>query len=61
MTHPSEVEEVMRSARQEPNWKTAVIEGESWEGTTEENVAKYLRLLPPRRKLIKQQNVRKSQ
>jgi hypothetical protein len=40
MTHPSEVEEVMRSARQEPNWKTAVIEGESWEGTTEEKMSR---------------------
>jgi hypothetical protein len=47
ITNPSELEAVMRSARQEPNWKAAVIEGQSWEGTAEENIAKYRRVMPP--------------
>ena len=47
MTNPSELEAVMRSARQQPNWKAAVIEGESWEGTAEENVAKYRQIMSP--------------
>jgi hypothetical protein len=47
ITNPSELEAIMRSARQQPSWKAAVIEGESWEGTAEENTAKYLQLLPP--------------
>jgi hypothetical protein len=47
MTNPSELEGVMRLARQQPSWRAAVIECESWDGTTEENIAKYLRVLPP--------------
>lgn len=47
MEHPSELERMMRSARQQPSWKASVIEGESWEGTTEENINKYLQLLLP--------------
>jgi hypothetical protein len=46
MTNPSELEGIMRFARQQPSWRAAVIEGESWDGTTEENIAKYLRVLP---------------
>jgi hypothetical protein len=45
MTNPSELEAVIRSARQQPNWKAAVIEGESWEDTAEENIAKYRRVM----------------
>ena len=47
MTNPSELQAVIRSARQQPNWKAAVIEGESWEGTAEENIMKYQRVMPP--------------
>ena len=47
MTNPSELEAIMCSAHQQPSWKAAVMEGESWEGTAEENTAKYLRILPP--------------
>lgn len=47
MTNPSELEGIMRSAHQQPSRRAAVIEGESWDGTTEENIAKYLRVLPP--------------
>lgn len=46
MTNPSELEGIMRYARQQPSWRAAVIEGESWDGTTEENIATYLRVLP---------------
>jgi len=47
MANPSELEAIMRSARQQPNWKAAVIEGESWEGTAEENIVKYRQVMPP--------------
>ena len=47
MTSPSELEGIMRFAHQQPSRRAAVIEGESWDGTTEENIAKYLRVLPP--------------
>ena len=41
MINPSELEAVLHSTLQQPNWKAAVIEGESWEGTAEENIVKY--------------------
>jgi hypothetical protein len=47
MTNPSELKAIIDSAQQQPNWKAAVVEGESWEGTAEENIAKYKRVLPP--------------
>ncbi|KAF5383701.1 hypothetical protein D9615_003603 [Tricholomella constricta] len=43
MTNTSELEGIMRHAHQQPSWKAAVIEGESWEGTAEENIAKKRR------------------
>jgi hypothetical protein len=36
-----ELEAVLHFTCQQPNWKAAVIEGESWEGTAEENIVKY--------------------
>jgi hypothetical protein len=30
----------MKYSTQQPNWKAAIVEGESWEGTAEENTAK---------------------
>jgi hypothetical protein len=47
MQNPAELERIMRDAHQQPSWKASVIEGESWKGTTQENVNKYLQLLPP--------------
>ena len=47
IANPSELEAVMRSARQQPNWKAAQIEGESWDGTAEENISKYQRIMHP--------------
>ena len=47
IANPSEFEAVMRSARQQPNWKAAQIEGESWEGTAEENISKYQKIMHP--------------
>jgi len=41
MTNPPKLEAVIHSAHQQPNWKAAVIEGESWEDTVEENIVKY--------------------
>ena len=46
ITNLSELEAVIRSARQQPNWKVTVIKGESWEGTAEEDIAKYQRVMP---------------
>jgi hypothetical protein len=45
MTNPAELEAVMYSARQQPNWKAAMMEGESWEGTAEENIEKYQQIM----------------
>jgi hypothetical protein len=39
--NPAELEALKRSFAEHPNWKAAVIEGESWEGTTEENIQKW--------------------
>jgi hypothetical protein len=47
IANPSELEAVMCSARQEPNWKAAQIEGESWEGTAEANILKYQKIMHP--------------
>lgn len=46
-TNPPELEAIMRSSREQPNWKAAEMEGESWEGTAEENVEKYQRIMNP--------------
>jgi hypothetical protein len=40
-----ELEALRRSFAEEPNWKAAVVEGETWEGTTEENVEKWRELV----------------
>ncbi|KAF5386029.1 hypothetical protein D9615_002642 [Tricholomella constricta] len=47
MANPAELEAIMCSARQQPNWRAAMIEGETWEGTAIENIEKYNRLNPP--------------
>jgi hypothetical protein len=40
-----ELEALKRDFAQQPNWKASLVEGESWEGTTEENIAKYQKLV----------------
>jgi hypothetical protein len=39
-----ELEALKRDFAQQPNWKASLVEGESWEGTTEENIAKWQKL-----------------
>jgi hypothetical protein len=34
-----------RSFSQQPNWKAAVVEGETWEGTAEDNIEKWVKLV----------------
>jgi hypothetical protein len=36
-----ELEALKCDFAQQPNWKASLVEGESWEGTTEENIAKW--------------------
>lgn len=45
MANPSELEAIMRSARQQPTWKAAIIESQTWDGTAAENIAKYERAM----------------
>jgi hypothetical protein len=40
-----ELDALKRSFAVQPNWKAAVIEGESWEGNAKDNTAKYRRLV----------------
>jgi len=42
MTNPPKLEAVIHSTHQQPNWKAAVIEGESWEDTVEDTVEKNI-------------------
>jgi len=39
-----ELEALKRDFAQQPNWKASLVEGESWEGTAEENIAKWKNL-----------------
>jgi len=39
--NPAELRDLKRSFAQQPNWKAALVEGESWEGSAEENIAKW--------------------
>lgn len=43
--NPVELDALKRSFAVQPNWKAAVVEGESWEGNAEQNTAKYRRLV----------------
>lgn len=47
ISNPAELEAVIRSSRQQPNWKAAQIEGQSWEGTAEANIKKFQRIMHP--------------
>ena len=42
--NPAELQALKRSFAEQPNWKAAVVEGESWEGNAEENMEKYRRM-----------------
>ncbi|KAF5385962.1 hypothetical protein D9615_002648 [Tricholomella constricta] len=44
IANPAELEAIICSARQQPNWRAAMIEGETWEGNANENIEKYNRL-----------------
>jgi len=39
--NPEKLSAMKRSFSQQPNWKAAVVEGETWEGTAEDNVEKW--------------------
>jgi hypothetical protein len=39
--NPAELQAMKRSFVEQPNWKAAMVEGESWEGSAEENIAKW--------------------
>ncbi|KIM39621.1 hypothetical protein M413DRAFT_29320 [Hebeloma cylindrosporum] len=39
--NPVELKALKDSFAEQPNWKAAVVEGETWEGTGEENIKKY--------------------
>jgi len=43
--NPAELRAMKHSFSQQPNWKAAVVEGETWEGSAEENIAKWGRLV----------------
>jgi hypothetical protein len=45
--NPAELEALKRSWAEQPDWKAAVIEGESWEGSVEENTVKWRSLVGP--------------
>jgi hypothetical protein len=45
--NPAALEELKRSFAEQPNWKAAVVEGESWEGTAEANIQKWRGLVGP--------------
>lgn len=47
IANPSELEAVIHSSRQQPNWKAAQIEGQSWEGSAEVNILKFQRIMHP--------------
>ena len=44
-SNPTELQAMKDSFAKQPNWKSAVIEGETWEGTAEENVNKWRGLM----------------
>lgn len=43
--NPAELQSLKDSFSRQPNWKASVLEGETWEGTAEENVKKWQRLM----------------
>jgi hypothetical protein len=43
----AELDTLKRSFAQQPNWKAAVVEGESWDGTAQENISKWKGLVGP--------------
>ena len=45
--NPAELQAMKRSFAQQPNWKATVVEGETWEGNAEENIAKWRGLVGP--------------
>lgn len=42
---PELLESMLRECQQLPNWKSAMVEGLTWEGTAEENAKKYTDLV----------------
>lgn len=43
--NPVELAALKASFIQQPNWRAAMLEGESWDGTAEENIARWQNLL----------------
>jgi hypothetical protein len=43
--NPAKLRAMKSSFSQQPNWKAAVVEGETWEGTAEDNVEKWRTLV----------------
>jgi hypothetical protein len=41
----AELETLKCDFAQQPNWKASLVEGESWEGTTDENIAKWHKIM----------------
>ena len=41
-TNPSALQALKESYAKKPNWKAAVMEGETWEGSADENAAKSI-------------------
>lgn len=39
--NPAKLQAIKHSFSQEPNWKATVVEGETWEGTAEDNIEKW--------------------
>ena len=43
-TNPASLKALKKSFAKQPNWKAAVMEGTTWEGNANENVAKWRKL-----------------
>jgi hypothetical protein len=45
--NPAQLAALKESFHQQPNWKAAVVEAETWEGSAEENILKWKKLAGP--------------
>ena len=45
LADPAEFERLRPSLKQDTTWKYIIIEAQSWDGTAEENVAKWTRIM----------------
>ena len=39
--NPGKLRSIKHSFSQQPNWKAVIVEGETWEGTAEDNMEKW--------------------